>query len=415
MSEAETITSIPFDVEAVRNRFPILHQEINGKPLVYLDNAATTQKPDSVIEAISHYYRHDNANVHRGVHSLADRATTAFETARHAVAGFINSPSPEQLIWTRGTTEGINLVAYSWARHNLREGDRILVPVMEHHSNIVPWQLAAAERGASVLPIPVTPEGDIDIDAFERLLDERVKLVSLGHVSNALGTVNPVRDIARKAKQVGALVMVDGAQAMAHSKVDVQALGCDFYAFSGHKMFGPTGIGGLWGRRELLETMPPWQGGGEMIESVGFAGTTYQGLPYRFEAGTPDIAGAIGLGAAVGFLESLDRDGMEQHEAGLMAYLFERADAFDGLVRIGKAHHIAGVFSFLLEGTHPADVGMLLDQQGIAVRAGQHCAQPIMDEYNIHGTVRASIALYNTKAEVDSLFLALEKARDMLQ
>ena len=415
MSEARTIAATPFDVEAVRRQFPILHQQVNGKPLVYMDNAATTQKPEAVIEAISNYYRHDNANVHRGVHTLADRATTAFEAARVAVARFVNSLSPEQVIWTRGTTESINLVAYSWARHNLHQGDRLLVPVMEHHSNIVPWQMAAAERGASVEPIPVTPEGEIDLDAFDALLDERVRLVAVGHVSNALGTVNPVREIATRARAAGALLLVDGAQGMAHTKVDVQALGCDFYAFSGHKMFGPTGIGALWGRRELLESMPPWQGGGEMIETVGFAGSTYQGLPYRFEAGTPDIAGAIGLGAAVAFLEGLDRQGAEQHEAALMDHILARADAFEGLVRVGKAHHIAGVFSFLLDGIHPADVGMLLDQQGIAVRTGQHCAQPIMDEYNIHGTVRASIALYNTKAEVDQLFLALEKARDMLR
>lgn len=406
----------PFDVAAVREAFPILHQQVNGFPLVYLDNAATSQKPEMVIDAIANYYRHDNSNVHRAAHTLADRATRAFEAARGKVAGFINSPSPEQVIWTRGTTEGINLVANSWGRRNLRRGDRILIPVFEHHSNIVPWQLVALDTGAEIVTIPVTPAGELDLDVLAVLLDdERVKLVAVSHISNALGSVNPISEIAAMVHQRGAILLVDGAQAVAHAPVDVQALDCDFYAFSGHKMFGPTGIGVLWGKQELLAAMPPWQGGGEMIETVSFAsGTTYEGLPYKFEAGTPHIAGAIGLGAAVDYLGGIDRAAAARHEYGLLQYTAERGEDFIGLRRIGEAHVVAGVFSFVLEGAHAADVGMLLDQQGVAVRTGHHCAQPIMDQFNIHGTVRASFALYNTIDEVDRLFEALTKVRSML-
>jgi len=403
-----------FDVNAIRKEFPILHQEVNGHPLVYLDNAATSQKPEAVIDAIGDYYRNYNANVHRATHTLAERATRAFEDARARVAAFINSPAPEHVIWTRGTTEGINLVANSWGHANLKAGDRVLIPVLEHHSNIVPWQMVAEATGATVVPVPVTPEGEIDLDGLDALLEEPAKLVVVGHISNALGTVNPVTEIAERAHRAGTRVLVDGAQAMAHMPVDVQALGCDFYVFSGHKMFGPTGIGVLWGREELLEAMPPWQGGGEMIETVSFAGTTYEALPYKFEAGTPDVAGAVGLGAAVDFLKGLDRDAVARHETEVLEHAIERGAAFDGTIRVGQAHQVAGVFSFLLRGAHASDVGELLDQQGIAVRTGHHCAQPIMDQYNVQGTVRASFALYNTMEEVDRLFEALAKVRSML-
>lgn len=418
MSQAKTIDACEpaFDLDEVRAAFPILHQEVNGYPLVYLDNAATSQKPEMVIDAITHYYRYDNANVHRGAHALADRATRGLEDARRKLAEFINSPTPEQIIWTRGTTEAINLVANSWGRRNLRRGDRILIPTFEHHSNIVPWQLVALDTGAEIVNVPVTAEGEIDLDVLGAMLEgPRVKLMVMSHVSNALGTVNPVAEIAAMVKRSGVKLLVDGAQAIAHAPVDVQALGCDFYAFSGHKMFGPTGIGVLWGKKDILDEMPPWQGGGEMIESVSFAaGTTFEKIPYKFEAGTPNIAGAIGLGAAVDYLASIDRVAAERHEHGLLQYALERGEAFDCLRRIGQAHVVAGVFSFVLEGIHASDVGMLLDQQGVAVRTGHHCAQPIMDQYNIQGTVRASFALYNTMQEVDRLFEALQKVKSIL-
>jgi cysteine desulfurase/selenocysteine lyase len=400
-----------FDAQSVRADFPILAQEINGQPLVYLDNAATTQKPASVIDAIADYYRHDNANVHRGVHTLSDRATQRFEQARERVSAFINSPASHQVIWTSGTTEAINLVAYSWARGNLRPGDRILVSWLEHHSNIVPWQMAAAAAGAEVVPIPVTDLGEVDLDAFRNLLDERVRLVAVNHVSNALGTVNPVADITRLAQAAGALVLIDGAQAVAHWPVDVQALGCDFYTFSAHKLFGPTGVGVLWGREALLDAMPPFLGGGEMIETVSFAGTTFNHLPFKFEAGTPNIAGVIGLAAAIDYVEGLDRAAAADHEAALLARTVEQATAIEGLRRIGSPAHAAGIFSFVLEGTHPSDIGMLLDQQGVAVRTGHHCAQPLMERYGIPGTVRASYSIYNTEDDVRRLIEGIEKAR----
>ena len=405
---------LQFDAESVRRDFPILQREANGHPLVYLDNAATTQKPQAMIDAISDYYLRYNANVHRAAHLLSDEATRAFEGARDSLAGFINSPASRQVIWTRGTTESINLVASSWGGANLSAGDRVLVPALEHHSNIVPWQMVAARTGAEVVAVDVNDRGEVDLDALAALLDERVKMVSVAHISNALGTVNPVAEIVAMAKRVGALVLIDGAQATAHTPVDVQALGCDFYAFSGHKVFGPTGIGVLWGREELLDAMPPYQGGGEMIETVSFAGTTWNTLPYKFEAGTPDIAGAIGLGASVSYLDALDRAAIANHEADLLAYTWARAADFPGLRRVGEARQIAGVFSFLLDGAHPSDVGMLLDQQGVAVRTGHHCAQPLMAYYGIPGTVRASFAMYNTRADVDRLFAGLEKVRQFL-
>lgn len=407
-----------FDVERIRQDFPILHQQVNGHPLVYFDNAATTQKPNAVIDAIVKYYREDNSNVHRGAHTLADRATAKFEAARITVARFINAPvingSAKQVLWTRGTTEGINLVAASWGRSNLKAGDRVLVSAMEHHSNIVPWQMIAQEVGASVEPIPVDANGTLDINAFEAMLDERVKMVSIGHVSNALGTVNPIEKIIPLAHAVGAKVLVDGAQAVSHWAVDVQALDCDFYAFSAHKVFGPTGLGVLYGKLELLEAMPPYQGGGEMIETVSFAGTTYNQLPYKFEAGTPDISGAIGLAAAIDYLNAMDREAAAAHEQALLSYAEEKARATSGIRLVGTSANKTSVMSFLLEGAHPHDLGMLLDKQGVAVRTGNHCAQPLMDQFGIPGTVRASFSFYNTFAEIDQLFLALEKAKTFL-
>ncbi|MGN0921411.1 MAG: aminotransferase class V-fold PLP-dependent enzyme [Cellvibrio sp.] len=403
-----------FDVETIRKDFPILHQEVNGQPLVYFDNAATTQKPNAVIDALCDYYRRDNANVHRGAHALADRATTKFEAAREKVARFINAKSIEQVIWTRGTTESINLVAFSWGRAQLAQGDRILVSAMEHHANIVPWQMVALERGATLEPIPVTGDGDIDMCAFEKMLDDRVKMVSVGHVSNALGTINPIEDIIRMAHAVGAKVCIDGAQGVSHWAVDVQALDCDFYAFSAHKVFGPTGLGVLYGKKELLEAMPPYQGGGEMIETVSFSGTTFNKLPFKFEAGTPDIAGAIAFGAAIDYLNSIDREAAAAHEQALLDYAQQKAKDCEGLEIIGRAQNKAAVFSFLIKGTHPADLGMLLDKQGVAVRTGNHCAQPIMAQYGIPGTVRASFSFYNTFEEVDRLFAAIEKAKMFL-
>lgn len=414
MSEAASATRTAFDAEQIRKDFPILHQQVHGKPLVYLDNAATTQKPEAVIQAIVDYYRHDNSNVHRGAHALAERATEKFEQARVKVAQLINAAEPREIIWTRGTSESINLVAASWGRSALKPGDRILVSAMEHHSNIVPWQMIAAQMGATVEPIPVDSTGTLDLDALQQMLDERVRMVACGHVSNALGTVNPVERIVQLAHQAGALCLIDGAQAMSHMRVDVQALDCDFYVFSAHKMFGPTGVGVLYGKAALLEAMPPYQGGGEMIESVSFAGTTYNQLPYKFEAGTPDIAGVIALGAAVDYLQGIDRDAAEAHERDLLEYAEARVRELPGITLVGTAAQRAGVLSFLIDGTHPHDVGMLLDQQGVAVRTGNHCAQPIMDQLGIPGTIRASFCFYNTRADIDRLVEALVKAKQFL-
>lgn len=414
MSDPALKTATAFDAERVRADFPILHQQVNGHPLVYLDNAATTQKPQAVIQAIVDYYQQDNSNVHRGAHALAERATEKFEAARSKVAQFINAPEARQVIWTRGTTESINLVAASWGRANLQKGDRVLVSAMEHHSNIVPWQMVAAEVGATVEAIPVDSTGTIDMQAFAAMLDDRVRMVACGHVSNAFGSINPVTDIVKLAHEHGALCLVDGAQAISHWPIDVQALDCDFYVFSAHKLFGPTGLGVLYGRLELLENMTPYQGGGEMIESVSFDGTTYNQLPYKFEAGTPDIASVIGLGAAVDYVQALDREGAAAHEDALLAYAQQLALDTPGLKLVGTARNKTAVMSFLLEGAHPHDVGTLLDQQGVAVRTGNHCAQPIMDQFGIPGTVRASFSIYNTFADVDRLFEALAKVRQFL-
>jgi cysteine desulfurase/selenocysteine lyase len=414
VQETTDTRAAEFDVAKVRKDFPILDQQVNGQPLVYLDNAATTQKPESVIKAISDYYRFDNSNVHRGAHTLADRATTAFEGARKKLAEFIHAEDSAQIIWTRGTTDGINLVAASWGRTNLQAGDRILVSAMEHHSNIVPWQMIAAQMAATVEAIPVDSTGTIDLPAFQVMLDERVKMVAVGHVSNALGTVNPVIEITRLAHAAGALVLIDGAQAIGHWPVDMQSLDCDFYVFSAHKLYGPTGVGALYGKRALLEAMPPYQGGGEMIESVSFAGTTYNQLPYKFEAGTPNIAGVIGLGAAIDYLNALDRAGAARHEHALLEYARSKALKVSGLRLVGTADHKVSVLSFVLEGLHPADLGTLLDQQGVAVRTGNHCAQPIMDQYGLPGTIRASFSFYNNFDDVDRLFAAIEKAKKFL-
>ena len=406
------MSALPADVlNAIRAEFPALHQEVNCKPLVYLDNGATTQKPKAVINALQQYYEQNNSNVHRGAHTLSDRATEHFENARKTLQRFLNAKKAEEIVWTRGTTESINLVAATWGRAFIKTGDRILVSGMEHHSNIVPWQMLCEQTGAELLPIPVLDNGELDMDAYKTLLTPQVKLVSVVHVSNALGTINPVADIIRMAHGVGAKVLVDGAQAVAHWSIDVQALDADFYAFSGHKLFGPTGIGVLYGKEELLNAMPPYQGGGEMIEHVSFTKTTYNVLPYKFEAGTPNIAGAIGLAAAVDYLHSLDRVALAAHEDALLARANELAAQVGGIRIIGNACHKASVFGFILEGAHPADVGTLLDQQGIAVRTGHHCAMPVMEQFKVPGTVRASFTFYNTLDEVNALFRGIEKAK----
>lgn len=402
------------DITAIRAQFPALHQAVNGKPLVYLDNGATTQKPQAVIDAVNAFYAQQNSNVHRGAHALSDQATGLFEKARSTVQQFLNANSSNEILWTKGTTESINLVAATWGRQNIQSGDRILVSAMEHHANIVPWQILAEEKGAEVVPIPVQDNGELDLAAYQTLLTAQVKLVAVTHVSNALGTINPIAEIIKLAHQNGSLVLVDGAQAVSHFSVDVQALDVDFYAFSGHKVFGPTGIGVLYGKEDLLNAMPPYQSGGEMIEHVSFSKTTFNGLPYKFEAGTPNIAGAIGLAAAIDYLNSLDRAALLEHENALLAHANELAAQMGGIRIVGTAANKASVFSFLLEGAHPADLGTLLDQQGIAVRTGHHCAMPIMEQYGIPGTARACFAFYNTMSEVEALFKGLEKAKTFL-
>ncbi|MBL0543554.1 cysteine desulfurase [Aeromonas caviae] len=398
--------------DRLRGQFPALAQEVNGHPLVYLDNAATTQKPQAVLDAINHYYRADNANVHRAAHALSGRATRAFEDARETVARFINAPRSHEVIWTRGTTEAINLVAQSWGMSELRAGDEIVLSTLEHHANIVPWQLVAQRTGAVIRVIPLDERGDLDIAAYLALLGPRTRLVSVAHVSNALGTVNPVKEMVAAAKAVGALTLIDGAQAVAHLEVDVQAIGCDFYAFSGHKLYGPTGIGVLWGHTALLERMPPWQAGGEMIDRVSFSGTTFNTLPFKFEAGTPHIAGTIGLAAAIDFVMEQDRDSLASHEAALTDYLVAGLQQVPGLRLVGEPGQRAGAVSFLLEGIHPQDAATLLDMQGIALRVGHHCAMPLMESLGIGGTMRASLACYNNRDDVDALLAALHKLSD---
>lgn len=402
-----------FEVEAVRADFPVLHQQVHGKPLAYLDSAASAQRPAQVIDAMAHYDRHDHANVHRGVHTLSQRATDAFEGARDKLRRYINAASTREIIFTRGTTEAINLVAQSWGRANLGAGDEIVVTQMEHHANIVPWQMLCEQTGAVLKVIPMTRSGELDLDAARGLIGPRTRLVAFGHVSNALGTIHPVAELTALAKSAGALVLLDGAQGMPHLRVDVQALGCDFYAFSGHKMFGPTGVGVLWGREELLKSMPPWQGGGDMILAVSFQKTTYNDLPWKFEAGTPNISGVIGLGAAVDYLEALDFAGAAAWEHELLEYGTNRLSEIDGLNIIGTAPHKVAVISFTLDGVHPHDIGTIVDHAGVAIRTGHHCAMPVMEYYGVPATARASFAFYNTREEVDRLAEALQQAREV--
>ena len=398
------------DLSARRADFPILAQTVHGQPLVYLDNAASSQKPDVVIEAERDVYRSYYANVHRGVHTLSMRATDAYEAARVKVQRFVNAPSVKEIVFTRGTTESINLVAQSYGRRHVGAGDEVLVTGLEHHSNIVPWQLLCEEKGARLRVATLADDGSVRMDEFEALLSPRTKLVAVAHVSNALGTINPVRRMIERAHARGVPVVVDGAQAVPHLAVDVRALDCDFYAFSSHKMYGPSGVGVLYGKRELLEAMPPWQGGGDMILSVTFDKTTYNELPYKFEAGTPHIAGVIGLGAAVEYLQSVGLARVAAHEHDLLVYGTERLREVPGLRLVGTAAEKAAVLSFVIEGLHPHDIGTVLDYEGVAVRTGHHCAQPVMERYGIPATTRASFALYNTRAEVDALVRALRKA-----
>jgi cysteine desulfurase / selenocysteine lyase len=396
-----------------RSDFPILSTSVRGKRLVYLDNAATSQKPRQVIEAMSRFYEADNANIHRGVHHLSERATTLYEDARARVARFVGAGSAGEVVFTRGTTESINLVAQSWGRNNLRPGDEILVTVMEHHSNLVPWQLLSEATGAVLRAVPVTDSGELDLSSLDRMLTQRTRLFAFVHVSNALGTVNPVRDLVARARAQGAVTLVDGAQSAPHLPVDVEALGCDFFAFSGHKTLGPTGIGVLYGRRELLERMPPWQGGGSMIAKVGIERSTYAPPPARFEAGTPPIAGAIGLAAALAYVEDIGLGPIGEREGELLARATEQVAALPGVRIVGTAERKASVLSFVVDGVHPHDVGALLDEEGVAVRAGHHCAQPLMDRFGLPATVRASFAFYNSEEDVDALVRGLARVRQV--
>jgi len=407
-----------YDVERIRGEFPGLHQEVHGHPLVYLDNAATTQKPRAVIDAVERFYLRDTSNIHRGVHTLAERATATYEGARRTVARFVGAPAAEEVVFTRGTTEAINLVARSFARPRLAPGDEVLVTWMEHHANIVPWQIVCGEAGAAVRALPIDERGVLDLAALDEALDRgrardgnRIKIVAVGHVSNALGTVNPVREIVERAHARGVPVLVDGAQAVPHMPVDVAALGCDFYAFSSHKVFGPSGIGVLWGRSEHLAGMPPMLGGGDMIRSVSFEGTTYADPPKRFEAGTPNIEGAAGFAAALDFLSGLDRESVLRHEEALLAHADEELAKIPGVTRIGTAPDRAAIVSFSVEGIHPHDVGTILDGRGVAIRAGHHCAQPVMRRFGVPATARASFALYNTHGEVEALAAAVRGAQ----
>jgi cysteine desulfurase / selenocysteine lyase len=414
-SGAATRGPTSFDGASVRERFPLLRADKAGDRVIYLDSAATAQRPDVVLEAIGKFYRTDNANVHRGIYDLSRRATERFEGARAVIARFIHAPAAAEVIWTRGTTEAVNLVASTWGQENVGEGDEILLTVLEHHSNIVPWQLLARRVGAKLRYVDIDDEGRLRLDQYDELLSEKTKLVAVGHVSNALGTINPVTEIAERAHRVGARVLVDGAQGAPHLPVDVQALGCDFYALSGHKMAGPMGIGALWARRELLEAMPPYQGGGEMIDSVMADESTWAAVPHKFEAGTPNVGGAVGMAAAAAFLESLGRDAVLDHERALVEYGLDRLGQIDGLRLFGPSgtEDRIAVFSFALQGVHPHDVATILDAEGIAVRAGHHCAQPLMRRLNVPATTRASCYVYNTTEDLDHLAHGLDKARQI--
>jgi cysteine desulfurase/selenocysteine lyase len=402
------------DVYSIRSQFPILNREVKGKPLVYFDNAATSQKPRSVIDALINYYTNYNANVHRGIHTLAEEATLAMEKSRDAARAFINAESREQIIFTRGTTEGINLIAYTWGRQNIKAGDEIIISNIEHHSNIVPWQILAEEKNAIIKVIPVNEKGELIIDEYKKLLSAKTKLVAVNHASNALGTINPVKEIIDAAHNVGAVVLIDGAQSTVHLDIDVQEMDCDFFAFSSHKMYGPTGVGVLYGKKELLEAMPPFQGGGEMIKEVTFEKTIYNDLPYKYEAGTPNIADIIAFKAAIDFINEIGKKNIKRYEDELLQYGTKQLKQLPGLKIIGEAKEKVSVISFVIDKLHPQDLGILLDNYGIAVRTGHHCAQPLMDCYQIPGTVRASFAIYNTTEEIDELVVGLQKAIKML-
>lgn len=411
MNQPATVAFV--DISACRSDFPALAQDVNGHPLAFLDSAASSQQPFAVIDAVSRYQREDHANVHRGVHTLSHRATELYEGSRDKLQQLINAKSRTEVVLTSGTTESINLVAQSYCRPLLKPGDQILITWLEHHSNIVPWQLVCEQTGAELLVAPINDKGEVELEALRSMITERVKLLAIGHVSNALGTINPLQDIIAAAKTHDIAVVVDGAQGVPHMSIDVQSLGCDFYAFSGHKMFGPTGTGVLWGREELLEAMPPYKGGGDMILEVSFDGTVYNELPYKFEAGTPNIAGVIGLGAAVDYLQSIGMDNIHEHEKQLHHYMVEKLIAIDGLRLIGTAKQQASVQSFALDDIHPHDLGTILDHQGVAVRTGHHCAMPVMQRFGLPGTTRASLGLYNNTADIDQLGQALEKARQV--
>lgn len=398
-----------FNIEEIRALFPVLHQEVHGKPLIYFDNAATTQKPTAVLEALMGYYENDNANIHRGAHTLADRATRYFESTRKSIRNFINAKEEAEIIFTKGTTESINLVASTFGRKFITKGDEILISTMEHHSNIVPWQMLCEEKEAILKVIPINDEGEIIFEEFEKLISEKTKLISIVHVSNALGTINPVKNIIEKAKSVGAKVLVDGAQSSSHLDIDIQELDCDFFAFSAHKLYGPTGLGILYGKREILESMPPYQGGGEMIKEVTFQKTTYSDIPFKFEAGTPNIADVIAFQKSLEFIQNLGKSNIKKHEDELLAYATEQMKEIKGFIPVGTAEQKVSVLSFNINGMHPFDVGVMLDAQGIAVRTGHHCTQPLMHRFGLEGTVRASFSVYNTKAEIDQMVASVAK------
>jgi cysteine desulfurase/selenocysteine lyase len=406
--------TVKFDIEKIRADFPVLTRKVHGKDLVFLDSAASSQKPKQVVEAIANYYLHEHANIHRGVHLLSQEATTKYEEARKKIARFINAENDHECIITKGTTDGINLVASSLGEHCVKEGDEIIISHMEHHSNLVPWQMLCERKNAKLKVIPITDDGELDLEEYEKLLSEKTKIVSVVHVSNTLGTINPVEEMIEKAHDVGAYFVVDGAQAVPHIPVDVQQLNCDFYAFSLHKMYGPTGIGILYGKEKIMNAMPPYQGGGDMINKVTLEKTTYNDLPHKFEAGTPNIAGGIGMGATIDYIDELDWKAAHEFEADVMDYAHEKLSEIEGLRFIGTAEKKTGAISFLVGQIHPYDMGVLLDQLGIAVRTGHHCTQPILERYNIPGTVRASFGIYSTKQEVDQLVKGVERAKRML-
>ncbi|MFT6335897.1 MAG: cysteine desulfurase/selenocysteine lyase [Halioglobus sp.] len=412
---AELITLKRLDVEKVKKDFPIIQTEMRGKPLVFLDSAASSQKPKVVIDAITNYYKNQHANVHRGVYELSQNATDAFELGRERVREFINAESTDEVIFTRGCTESINLIASCYGKKFLKEGDEVIISAMEHHSNIVPWQMICEEKGAILKVIPLNEKGEIIFEEYEKLLSDRTKIVSIVHISNSLGTINPIKEVIDLAHERGVPVLVDGAQATLHAKIDVRELDVDFYTFSGHKVYGPTGIGVLYGKRKWLDAMPPYQGGGEMIKTVSFEKTTYNELPFKFEAGTPDISGAIGLGIALKYITDLGLDAIAEHEQELLAYGTKKLLEIDGLRIIGTSENKASVISFLVEGTHPYDIGTILDKMGIAVRTGHHCTQPLMDFYGIPGTVRASFAVYTSKEDIDKLVAGVDRAARMLR